>query len=271
MKLHKNITQCYRTSVEETYNHVMTVSIKYWQEADFKWGWEKVGEYSRSGKQFFKTFHPFVVEDKAYALYSPFINATRIMSLPDCKDIGGEDPPGDDFCPFEYYIPDLCTRLPSPNDPEPLVANHDHKRWAHEVLEAVGVRIYWPDSADHPAPDKDERIAYLDEKEKSHTAHKAWVRRNPCTYHPANFGFVAGKYWAMSGNPQLQYLDLSRAAEGILVRSDPFKDYIELPDGIDLAKCIDMESWAYNYPLVKVAAMQYLWTDGREQKEESIK
>jgi hypothetical protein len=72
-------------------------------------GGMKVGEYQRNYPSLYNTFHPFQKAGKYYALYSPNYLYTRLMSLPDCKDIGGEDkentPYASHFCPTGYAIP----------------------------------------------------------------------------------------------------------------------------------------------------------------------
>jgi hypothetical protein len=49
------------------------------------------------------TFHHFRVNDQELALYSPDYTTTRLMRLPSCEDIGGEEPNSWGFCPAEYY------------------------------------------------------------------------------------------------------------------------------------------------------------------------
>jgi hypothetical protein len=66
---------------------------------------DKFGEYYRNYCSFYETFHPFIKNGKEYALYSRDYTATRVMSLPDCKGLGGEEPKGDGFCPVGYYVP----------------------------------------------------------------------------------------------------------------------------------------------------------------------
>jgi hypothetical protein len=71
---------------------------------------EKVGEYNRD-YILLDTFHPFVQLDpgsgkaETYALYSRNHTATRVMDLPSCEDLGGEEPRSGGFCPVEYYVP----------------------------------------------------------------------------------------------------------------------------------------------------------------------
>lgn len=65
----------------------------------------KIGEYKRNYPEFFNTFFPFVQNGEWFALYSPEYTCTRIMRLPECVDIGGEDPYPLGFCPVDYCVP----------------------------------------------------------------------------------------------------------------------------------------------------------------------
>ena len=49
-------------------------------------GDDKVGEYVRN-YSFKNEFFPFQQDGKWYALYSPDYTATRVLSLPDCRDL----------------------------------------------------------------------------------------------------------------------------------------------------------------------------------------
>lgn len=66
---------------------------------------KKVGEYNRDHPALYDTFVPFTKNGRWYALYSPNYTATRIMELPSCKDIGGEEPNSTGFCPVDFYVP----------------------------------------------------------------------------------------------------------------------------------------------------------------------
>ena len=57
---------------------------------------------------------------------------------------------------------------------------------------------------------------------------------------PQNWGLVAGCIWGDDSSWKIQYLDLSRAAEGIIGREERF-GYIELPAGRKLYECVDAE------------------------------
>jgi hypothetical protein len=68
----------------------------------------KLGEYVRNYPGFgLETWFPFSRGAKDYALYSPDYTCTRIMELPSCQDIGGEDSYAHGFCPVELYVPEI--------------------------------------------------------------------------------------------------------------------------------------------------------------------
>lgn len=66
---------------------------------------EKIGEYQRNYSSMYRTFHPFEQNGKQYALYSKDYTATRVMELPSCKDICGEEEDSCGFCPVDFYVP----------------------------------------------------------------------------------------------------------------------------------------------------------------------
>jgi hypothetical protein len=66
---------------------------------------EKVGAYRRNYPNLYDTFVPFRQNGVDYALYSPNYTASRLMRLPECVDIGGEEPHSGGFCPTGYYVP----------------------------------------------------------------------------------------------------------------------------------------------------------------------
>ena len=80
------------------------LDVDIWMEDDS--GKEiKIGHYSRNYPTLYNTFYSFKKNDQWYALYSPDYTCTRIMTLPDCKDIGGESPDEFGFCPTGYFVP----------------------------------------------------------------------------------------------------------------------------------------------------------------------
>jgi hypothetical protein len=66
---------------------------------------KQIGSYQRNYSTFFNTFCPFEQNGKTYALYSKDYTGTRVMSLPDCVDVCGEERDGYGFCPMEFYVP----------------------------------------------------------------------------------------------------------------------------------------------------------------------
>jgi len=69
-------------------------------------GAAEIGSYERNFPSFGEqTFEPFEIDGAWYALYSRHYTCTRVMSLPGCRDLGGEEPHAHGFCPVELYVP----------------------------------------------------------------------------------------------------------------------------------------------------------------------
>jgi len=66
-----------------------------------------IGSYERNYPSHAEnTFAPFTLDgENWYALYSKNYTAVRIMELPSCKDIGGQENDGFGFCPTELFVP----------------------------------------------------------------------------------------------------------------------------------------------------------------------
>jgi len=151
------------------------------------------------------------------------------MSLPDCKDLGGEDDSNveykNHFCPTDYYIPILCGMSYDPtNDPRPMLPNHNYKKWCRGGI--------YPDAknaSDHFSAE--EILEYQKEYEKAHEAYNEWLERHPIVTTYADFGFVSGCAWGDDSSWKIQFLDLSEAHKGIIKRDSRF-GYIEMPDGV---------------------------------------
>lgn len=198
-------------------------------------GEEQIGEYKRNYPDFASsTFYAFELNNKWYALYSKDYTSTRIMSLPDCKDIGGEEPDAFGFCPVEFYVPEITGIIFNPEDPQPKLANHNVEKWGLKVEN----RIFYPDSPNHPQPDENKKLEYLKEKELSWQAFKEWQNRNPFLTQFAKFGFVSGCVWGDDSGWKLQFIDLSEAEKGIIKRDDRF-GYLELPN-VSLADAVEV-------------------------------
>lgn len=236
----------------------------------------QIGEYKRNYPSFAsKTFYAFELNDKWYALYSKDYTATRIMSLPDCKDIGGEEPNGAGFCPTEFYVPELTGQILNPDDPYPKNTSWNTEKWALKVEKQEGkytsTMYYFPDNPDHPEPNEEKKIAYIAEKEKYAKENSEWYERNPIISQFAKFGFVSGCVWGDDGSWKIQFLDLTKADQGIIVRDARF-GYLELPVNVTLADAIDFyEDYYLNDPIekfrVKIAVPVTYDLSGKEYKQ----
>ena len=126
---------------------------------------KRLGHYVRNYSSLYDTFYPFkTTSGKEYALYSKDYTATRVMSLPDCKDVGGEDFHAMGFCPTGYYVP----------QPEDAVA----REWNDESNEHLdgtfaflcgcvwgddsSWKIEYLDLSDPTRPERDSRFGYIE-------------------------------------------------------------------------------------------------------------
>src|SRR5712671_4306830 len=153
-------------------------------------GAAEIGAYDRNYPSFGEeTFEPFEQDGAWYALYSRDYTATRIMSLPDCRDLGGEAPGPNGFCPVEFYVPryKLTVRINK--------NGQESERWVFEA-EAEKYTGDIIDSFDKP------------------------VTVGP--WQSLNIGFVAGCLWGDDSSWKLEVIDLSRVSEGFLSRTARF-------------------------------------------------
>lgn len=188
------------------------------------------GEYRRNYGMVESTFEPFAINDEWFALYSSDYTATRIMRLPSCEDIGGEEPDDVGFCPVQLFVPayrlhefDFMTEWSRGVKSEPHVQHQAHALWPGATMLSQIVDRIAAEASGVAAVDKSFNHVLSD-----------W-RHCP-------FGFVAGCIWGDDSSWKIEFLDLSRAAEGILVRKESF-GYCELPNSMNLRDAIDMNSW----------------------------
>lgn len=200
-------------------------------------GETQIGEYRRN-YAFYNTFFAFERAGQWYALYSRDYTATRLMSLPDCKDLGGEEPESFGFCPVDFFVPTAAGFDRKPDDPEPKDnPRRNTDRYCVTRREDGFKRYVWPDdkggktelAAEYKAACKD-----FDQR------HREWMDRNPIVTRHLPVGFVAGCVWGDDWSWKIQAIDLSRASEGVIKRDERF-DYIWLPRGVKLADAIDVE------------------------------
>jgi len=192
----------------------------------------QIGEYERNYGGFFDTFFPFRANGKNLALYSSDYTSTRIMELPSCKDLGGEERNEMGFCPVEYFVPtfidqEIIQTTNNKSFPPRRVSTTRINNPSGEVLTEFSSRHEYTNF--NTGQECEDVLSYRP--------------LTPITYYP--FGFVAGCIWGDESTWKVQYLDLSKADQGVLVREERF-GYIELIDGISLQDSIDMTDYAYD-------------------------
>ena len=200
----------------------------------------KVGEYMRNYGMAEQTFAPFEMDGRWYALYSKDYTATRLMSLPDCRDLGGEefDPCG--FCPVEFFVP--CYRLLTYDI---LSDRRDGEKVENHL--SVGERILWPGTQD--AAYWTEKVAdAVPEEPKLHTICNP--RISGLTFCP--FALVSGCVWGDDTSLKVEFIDLSGAGSGRIARDDRF-GYLELSPSLTLAESVHLYCWSPDNPVLSLS------------------
>jgi hypothetical protein len=197
--------------------HVMATTIVSIYEGD-----QFLGSYERLFPALgAATFCPFEHGGRWYALYSADYTTTRVMALPECRDLGGEESDPHGFCPVEYYVP-----------------RYRVGTWSSPTTGQT-YQHYEFDNADRfrPAPQTTD---------------------TPYEYGPWHFldtGFVAGCHWGDDASWKVEVLDLSRVAEGIIVRSARF-GHCEVPHKRSLRETLDFLGWTPQDPVVTVVRQE---------------
>lgn len=193
---------------------------------------EQVGYYQRNYSSLHKTFYPFIANDgQWYALYSKDYTATRIMRLSDCKDMGGEEGNGAGFCPVEFYVPLVCNR----DNKEPPPENITNGPEWRTILSSGWIK--YPGEVGYTGNKTKEEYNRL--RDQYFIDYDTWDKKYPIYTRFADFGFVAGCHWGDDGSWKVQFLDLSNAHNGILIRDDRFGRH-ELPDNVSLIDSISI-------------------------------
>lgn len=193
-----------------------------------------------------ETFAPFMVCDRWFALYSPDYTATRVMSLPDCRDLGGEEPDACGFCPVELWVPAYRT----------LTRTMEVRRMTGDG-EASVLR---EERFEQPLFAGDPRLAEAESRIAAEAAHPGRRIPGESTWHAelspwrwCGFGFVAGCIWGDDHWWKVEFLDLSGAAGGTLRREARF-GYAEMLPGADLRDTVDLGHWRPGRPWIRVKA-----------------
>jgi hypothetical protein len=230
------------------------------QSADSQPGISDVllGEYVYHYPNPHRAFHPFKLRGNWYALYSSHYTATRLMSLPDCKDIGGEEPHSGGFCPVDFWVPPLhySERLHDPGCPRDTKPTDFTKPCTCSIVHRQGCPINPKTRVQNQSCICKEE---WDEHWKSHT-----IWHLPERVH----GFVAGCVWGDDSSWKIEYLDLSKADEGVLKREARF-GYIKMPDYLYLDKAIHYEMDDEQSPRITIDVQRHfnLYT-GKESTDD---
>lgn len=180
-------------------------------------------------------FAPFRIGEEWFALYSPDYTATRIMRLPSCQDIGGEEPDTFGFCPIELFVP--AYRLHSFDIEQGWRAGEQVAPYVERRSQAV-----WPDQLRCGIAEVERRIAAEAPLPGRRIPGEMLFNHALSDWRWCPFGFVAGCIWGDDSSWKIQFIDLAQAAEGVLRREERF-GYIELPNRLSLPEAIDMARW----------------------------
>lgn len=181
---------------------------------------ERLGSYERLHFGFSETtFFPFERDERWYALFSADYTCSRVMSLPDCQDLGGEEPDNHGFCPVEFYVPRY--RTVSWTDSK-TVRTYDWRQFDNR-------------KPDPPSPEEPN------------------YRYGPWRF--LQTGFVAGCVWGDDSSWKIEVLDLSQASDGVLARSARF-GHCELPQKRSLKECLDFGYWEPDSPRVLITRQE---------------
>ncbi|MEJ0022401.1 MAG: hypothetical protein WDN76_02410 [Alphaproteobacteria bacterium] len=135
------------------------------------------------------------------------------MSLPECSDLGGEEPAANGFCPVEYYVPRY----------RELAVTHLSTGRVNNEL------IMFESEAEERAPQPDYEIKYG-------------------RWRSLDVGFIAGCIWGDDSSWKLEVVDLSRAAEGLISRTARF-GHLQLANKMPLSEAVSLDSFPPHWEL----------------------
>lgn len=253
----------------------------------------KVGEYVRNYSLAESTFYPFEQNGQWYALYSRDYTSTRLMSLPDCKDLGGEERDSWGFCPVEFFVPRYkkstfksWTEMKTGQKVEHYVRTTEFFIWDNKK--------YIDEDEDQ---DQDQDQDHKEEQDKNQTkrpidlkSEDVWDFENNCPklhqifdqqlsdWNYCPFGFVAGCVWGDDSSWKIQFIDLSNLInlfeqtddlskqKKSIVRDDRF-GYLELPSTMNLSQAINMRDWTPSNNQIQISHEEYFDLDKNLQNK----
>jgi hypothetical protein len=186
-----------KKKIERPFRAVATVvagaEANHWSTSrvDIFQGDKLIGGYDRNYAAFSEeTFEPFELDGEWYALYAPDYTSTRLMRLPSCKDIGGEERSAGGFCPTEFYVPRYRQVVTAMANFDKPIEFREYETVADEMASAIS----------SPASHK--------------TTFGDWKS--------TAVGFVSGCIWGDDTTWKLEVIDLSRSADGVISRRARF-------------------------------------------------
>jgi hypothetical protein len=202
-----------------------------------------IGEYLRNYHGFGEsTFYAFEQAGRWYALYSKDYTCTRLMVLPSCQDIGGEQVDSYGFCPVEFYVPEIVVQKfePAKIDRPPYNPRHDPKKWAKIRKIRPTWWKFWQKKCWTVYDWPENNSEYKRACEEHDRLFKEWMKIHPFEERYAKWGLVAGCIFGDDTSWKVEFIDLSRAAEGIIKRDDRF-GYLSLPGGVSLRDAVNVD------------------------------
>lgn len=200
----------------------------------------QIGEYERKYHSFGEsTFHPFERDGEWYALYSADYTCTRLMKLPECKDIGGEKGHAGGFCPVDYFIPRYrkCTHTYYHNGEKRKRTLEYYVSDADEDMGLDGYNL--EDYHNHPDVGNGEV--------------------GPIKYY--DFGFIAGCIWGDDSSWKVQLIDLRKAHKGKIKRNGDILGYLQLPRNLSLREAVIIDDMSPEYPHFMISQMNWVRFD----------
>lgn len=157
--------------------------------------------YNYSGKP---PFFPFYLQEQWYALYAKDYTASRIMKLPNCDDVWGEERNSYGFCPVEFYVPSVQNTDFGGDRTGKLGGSYDTD----------------PNNFEEP----------------HHNEEYNWTVK-PVKF--MDFGFVCGCMWGDDSSWKIRFFDLSRIVEGIVTYDERF-GYAEMHNKLSLQESVEV-------------------------------
>lgn len=155
-------------------------------------------------------FCPFEYKGEWYALYAKDYTATRIMNLPSCEDVWGQDRNTAGFCPVEFFVPASQETLYGDNREGKFRGSSNSD---FEEFQMAG---------------PSERLL--------ETGEPRWVVQ-PVKY--ADYGFMCGCVWGDDSSWKIRFIDLAKLDEGVVTIDDRF-GYVEMNPKLSLRDSVQI-------------------------------